>query len=577
MYTIYSDGELVYSPNISDVLSDSFSATNPQLSLEVGHAGSLTFTLPPGNDMYDKITKMLSVITVKRDDDELFRGRVLDYETDFYKNRTYYCEGDLAFLNDGVRRPYNIENCSIEKYFKTVLEEYNSQVDEYKQFQPGTVTISGTSTSGFTFSNEEYSDILSDLEAQLSERFGGYLKTRLGADNKRYLDILLEPGVISSQAIEFGVNIIDLNSHISADDILTVLVPVGADGLTIKTVNDGKDYLVHENAAKMFGRIWGFYKFDDISDVNALRSIGITTLDALVKEAVEININAVDLSMVEVDYEKIICGNMYRVVSAPHGIDRYFMCKKVELNLSDPAQSNYTFSNPPSSVKGLSTTSNGITMAVSGVGALKESSKDTKAIAIQAAESAQAAQDAIDSRLYESMVSSSNGIIFKDFSSSTTLTATIYDGSDVITDIFLDDGGSIIWFDENGTQLGTGKTLTVNSSSFSTLDPPTKKISFYAYDAGNHVKAFSEITLSVTLDGASGTSSSVSVYIITSDNVLGTAMLGVTVYDEGAIVADSRITGYSWTKNEDSTIISTNSVISVDDLNAVYNCAVTWE
>lgn len=577
MYTIYSDGELVYSPNISDISGEAFSAVDPQLSLEVGHAGSLTFTLPPTNDLYGKITKMLSVITVQHDEEEVFRGRVLNYDDDFYKNRTFYCEGDLAFLNDGVKRPYNYTNCSITKLVTEFLKEYNSQVDQYKRFEVGNITVTDSSTSGHSFYNDEYDDILSALQGQLTDSFGGYFKTRKGADGKRYLDYVSEPGVVSSQAIEFGVNVIDLNSHISAEDIVTVLIPVGEDGLTIKDVNGGKDYLIHEKAAAIFGQIWSYYKFDDISDVNRLRSSGIMALNALVEEAIEIEINAVDLSNVEVDYEKILCGNMYRVVSAPHGLDKYFMCEKAELNLADLSQSVYTFSNPPSSVKGLSTTSNGITMAVSGVGSLKESSKDTKSIAIMAAETAQAAQQAIDSRLYESLITSSNGIVFKDYSSSTVLTATIYDGSDVITDDILADGGSILWFDGNGTRLGTGKTLTVNSSSFSTLIPPIMKISFYAYDSGNVVKAFSEITLNVTLDGAEGTSSNVSVYIITSDNVLGTAMLGVRVHDEGAIIAATRITSYSWTKNNDSTVLGTSPTYTASDLSAVYNCTVTWE
>lgn len=576
MYTIYSDGELVYSPNISDIAGDSFSAIDPQLTMEVGCAGSLTFTLPPTNDLYSKITKMLSVITVMHDDEEVFRGRVLTYDDDFYKNRNYYCEGDLAFLNDGVKRPYNYTGCSITKLFSEFLKEYNDQVDDYKRFEIGKITVSVASTSGFAFSNEEYDDILSALTTQLVDRFGGYLKTRKGADGKRYLDYLLEPGTTSSQAIEFGVNIIDLNSHISAEEIVTVLIPVGEEGLTIKKVNDGNDYLIHEKAAAIFGKVWGYYKFDDVTDDNKLRSSGIALLNALVEEAIEINIDAVDLSSIDIDYDKILVGNMYRVVSDPHGLDKYFMCSKAEINLSDPGQSSYTFSNPPSDVKGLSTTQNGITMAVSGVGALKESSKDTKSLAITAAETAQTALNAVDSRLYESLITSSNGIVFKDFSSSTVLTATIYDGSDVITDDFLETG-SILWFDGTGTQVGTGKTLTVQSSTFSELDPPIRKISFYAYDADNVIKAFSEITLNVTLDGTEGTISNVVVYIAETDYVRYEMVLSVKVYEEGNLVDSSRIISYAWTKGSSSTILSNTDTLVVTDFSSVYNCTVTWE
>lgn len=81
---------------------------------------------------------------------------------------------------------------------------------------------------------------------------GGYIRPRL-TDGQRYIDLVAEYGKVNSQVIEFGLNMLDISEYISADNVFTVLIPLGAeqqdaDGnntgrLTIASVNSGKDYI----------------------------------------------------------------------------------------------------------------------------------------------------------------------------------------------------------------------------------------------------------------------------------------------------------------------------------------------
>ena len=84
MYTILIDGKPLYAPNL---VNEGYSVLNPKLTMELNKAGSLEFTVPPNNVMYDSIQKLKSIVQVFDGDEEIFRGRVLHDEKDFYKRK----------------------------------------------------------------------------------------------------------------------------------------------------------------------------------------------------------------------------------------------------------------------------------------------------------------------------------------------------------------------------------------------------------------------------------------------------------------------------------------------------------
>ena len=347
MYVIQVDGKTLYAPNL---IEDGYSVISPKLTLELNKAGSLTFTIPPNNPMYDSIQKLKSVVTVYQDSEEIFRGRVLHDEKDYYRRKEVYCEGELSFLLDSIQRPYSFTG-DVPELFKQFLDNHNNQVDSWKQFKVGNVTVKD-SNNYINRSSTGYSNTLDELNDKLISTHGGYLKKRI-QNGENYLDYLEESGSTNSQVIEFGKNLLNISEYISADEVFTVLIPLGAEQtdkkgnstgrLTIKSVNDGKDYIENSLGISLFGRITKYQEWDDVTVAKNLLTKGKAFLNAGIGMSVALTLKAVDLHLIDVETESIHVGDKIRVVSIPHSIDSLFQCSKIDLNLVEPGKSEYTF------------------------------------------------------------------------------------------------------------------------------------------------------------------------------------------------------------------------------------------
>ena len=347
MYTIYSDGKLVYAPHLSDAGCGVFT---PQLTVELNKAGSLAFVMPPDNVMYDSINKLSSIITVKQDDNELFRGRVLNDEKDFYNQKKNYCEGELAFLIDSIQRPYTYTG-TVANLFRKFISNHNSRVEDTKKFTVGTISVTN-SDKEITVKGEDYCTTMDAITDKLLEVYGGYLVTR-GSGNTRYIDWVETSGDNSSQSIEFGYNLLDVTEYISGEDLFTVLVPIGkrqtndngdfTGYVSISSVNDGKDYIENATAVSLFGRIETSESWSEVEDPSELKTLGEAYLSKCIELAVTLTVKAIDLNLLDVNYERIRLGDWVRVVSPPHNLDKWFQCTKIVYDLIDPEKTEYVF------------------------------------------------------------------------------------------------------------------------------------------------------------------------------------------------------------------------------------------
>lgn len=346
MYTIYADGKLLYAPHL---FHEGCGVFTPKLTAELGKAGSLEFTMPPSNVKYDDLKKLNTVITTFQNGELLFRGRVLHEDKDFYKQKKVYCEGELAFLLDSQQRPYTYEG-DAKTVFTKYISAHNSRVGSSKKFTVGNVTA----VSGKTLhcENAEYSTTLDEMNTQLIDVYGGYFQTRT-VGNTHYIDWLSQAYNRSAQTIEFGINLLDLSEYITAEDIFTVIIPIGASRqdeegndlgkLDITTVNDGKDYIENSTAISLFGRIEKKVEWSEVEDASELMTLGTNLLNNNVEMSVSLSVKAVDLSLLGADVDMISVGDMVRVISLPHGLDKEFQCTKIVYDLTNPDQNDYTF------------------------------------------------------------------------------------------------------------------------------------------------------------------------------------------------------------------------------------------
>lgn len=347
MYKIYADGSLLHD---SRLIKEGYGVIKPKLTTEIGKAGSLEYTMPPSHVLYGKTQKLKTIIKVYDDDERLFRGRILHDESDFYKRKKTYCEGDINFLLDTQQRPYAFKG-DLPEFFRKIIENHNKKVGEDKRFAIGKVTVSDANNY-INRENQNYSTTLSEIKEKIIETHGGYLGTR-EEDGKEYIDLLESYENISDQMIEFGKNLIDISEYISAEDVFTILIPVGAsqkdaDGndvgkLTITNINSGRDYIKDEEAVKIFGVIEKTVEWNDVTIAENLLKKAKEYLQNGIEMAVKLTVKAVDLSLMGVNTKKIKAGDWVRVVSIPHGIDKLFLCRKIVYDLEDPSKSEYTF------------------------------------------------------------------------------------------------------------------------------------------------------------------------------------------------------------------------------------------
>lgn len=343
MYRFYCDDTLFYQSGIDD--SD-YQILSAKLTVECGKIGSLTFTIPHTNIIYDYIQKLKSIITVYDGSDEIFRGRVLYDEKDLYKRKTINCEGELAFLLDSLQRPYEHKG-SLNDFISKLIENHNSQVEKEKQFTLGNITVTDNNDY-LNRSSSDYDNTYNVINNKLIGSYGGYLKTR-SKDGVRYIDYLETYGEVSDQIIEFGVNLLDIKEFITAENIFTCLIPLGAKDettgmkLTIKDANNGLDYLTNPTAIELFGKIWATNTWEDVTVAANLKKKGQAYLDANIEMSVTLTLKAVDLHLLNIDTKRIREGDELRVISTPHNIDRYFRCSRIDIDPLSPENSEYTF------------------------------------------------------------------------------------------------------------------------------------------------------------------------------------------------------------------------------------------
>lgn len=329
-----------------DSTTDEYKALEINLTEQVNTTNSLTFTLPTTNPNKDAPQKLIPGIELWEDDVLVFEGRVLYTDDDIVGNRTFTCEGSLAYLLDSIVRPNTTQDTTIQQYLANLITQHNSQVEESKQFQVGTVTVTNSTDNVYRIDND-YANTLTVIQEKLVNRLGGYLRVRL-LNGVRYLDYLESYDTLSNQTIEFKKNILDLSNHISAENVITALIPLGAKDeasglpLTIESVNDGKDYIYDQTAVNLFGWIYGTQTWNDVTLAQNLLAKAEEALEANIEGSVSISITAFDMSLVDADIDKIYLGDSVEVVSQPHDLDKYFIVKKREKKYMNPADSSIT-------------------------------------------------------------------------------------------------------------------------------------------------------------------------------------------------------------------------------------------
>lgn len=339
MYRMDADGVVFHDPSLNDATRLAIGA---EATLEINKAGSLTFMLPPGNVIYKALRKRKSVVTLYQGNEIIFRGRVLDTMIDLQSLCEVYCEGELALLIDSLQPPIEYKG-SAAGYFMQMVASHNATMDADKQFVVGEVSAV-TSEHEVNVETDEYRETLEEMRSLLVDEFGGYLRVRYSGGT-RYLDYIKEYNSSSSQRIQFGVNLVDIENRNDTVNLCTVLVPMGKKGLTIESVNGGSVYLQDAQGIAQYGRIEKVKRFENIEVASELLEYGQKTLEQMKAER-SIVVKAVDMQLVNGYSDSFTLGDRVWIESSPHDVSESELCTKAVIKLDTPDQSEYTFGTP---------------------------------------------------------------------------------------------------------------------------------------------------------------------------------------------------------------------------------------
>lgn len=339
MYRIFADNNLIYDSSLED-----FNLAKGQVSLEAGRAGSFVFSIYPEHPYYDRLVRMRTVITVYKAGRIVFRGRVLNDVTDFRNCKTFTCEGEAGFLNDSVARPFSFEGTPAE-LFEDFISAHNEQVDDFKRFRIGRVTVEDNNEK-IIRSSTDYGTTLNSITTALTgSSLGGYIHITHGEDGTDPVPTihwLADFEEQATQSVEFGENLRNYTRTVDGAEMATAIVPLGAqvntDGsrLTIKEVNSGSDYLCDAEAVALRGWILRPVIWDDVIHDTTLLAKAQKYIREVVKQSITIELNAIDLHLLNRSIESFHVCEYVHVLSAPHGLDTTMLCTRQVLDLLKP-------------------------------------------------------------------------------------------------------------------------------------------------------------------------------------------------------------------------------------------------
>ena len=347
MYAVYADDLCIFN---DEYLDENHQLINPKLTLQDNSAGSFTFTIPPVNVGYSTVNRLSSTIRVEKNGEEIWEGRVISEDQDFWNNRRVTCEGELAYLNDTHQTMFEYHDVSPRSLLLSFLTNHNAKVTDDRKFVLGNVTVTDPNDSLYRYTN--YETTYDCIKDKLVDRLGGHLVIRK-VSGRRILDYLADYNPVTTQSIEFGKNLIEFTKNWDLSNLSTVIIPFGealeespieqlTAYLDVSSVNDGSIYVKSDSAIAEYGWISEVVHWDDVTVASNLLSKAQEYLQESQFQKMQIEISAFDLSLINPDIREFKLLDQVWVKSSPHGLNTTFPISKIVIPLDKPEETRYT-------------------------------------------------------------------------------------------------------------------------------------------------------------------------------------------------------------------------------------------
>lgn len=378
-----------------DLPDQTLKLVNPKLDLTENSAGQLSFKMTPNNVGYDQIDQITTIFTVYLLGDPIWSGRIISVKEDFQKNKTITCEGELAYLNDTTQPQELYSSKSYGQLLDIFLTEHNNKVDVSKRIYLGEYTPYNVNTEAYDEVYTNYDTTWAAITDKITSKYNGYIKF-YRYNGRNYIDLIPKNRrPISQQVIKFGTNLLDFTKNFDSTQFCTVVLPLGTkledkyginmsgiDGVqAYTTVEDApvdvyhradSMYVYRQDMVDAYGWIEEVVHFDDEENPELLLNKAKEYLDSVQYDMMTLEVSALDLTYLNVDYARLNLSDSVRVVSKIHGLDKNFPITKMSIPLDNPANTTYTM--------GLTATSSITNRTTKTLGDITDDLRDTPSI-----------------------------------------------------------------------------------------------------------------------------------------------------------------------------------------------------
>lgn len=312
---------------------------------------SFTFSMLPSNagfDLVNEFTTFASVYNTNRKRYE-FIGRVLRPETSMSQNglieKDITCESVFGYLCDSQQPYVSTQNWTVRGLLQHLINNHNSQVESYKHFVIGEVTVTDPNDNLYLGIQRE--NTWNAIKKNLIDKLGGELRYRV-ENGVLYIDYLEKLGETRSTAIEMSVNMKSITREKDPTDYVTRLIPLGAklsnnteERLDITSVNDGKNYIDDETAIEVYGIHVGYVTFDDVTLASNLLSKARAWMAENNRVQIKYKVTALDLSLIGKSIDDFDVGDYHPIKNPLLGIDDTARIVKKTIDVCEEVKSSF--------------------------------------------------------------------------------------------------------------------------------------------------------------------------------------------------------------------------------------------
>lgn len=265
------------------------------------------------NEISDKLIKLLGgYICIRYEDD----GNYIDYIADYSDTSTQEIKFAVNLLD--------LESEVKGDELSTCLIPYGMDLADVTEYQ----------------SPEAIQEAIDNNNVSLEEikAKGQELKNKYQSGNIEYSEYIKEWSELNKERAELEKEIISLKNALTQWDTLGG----GDTRVTIKSVNNGLDYIQNNEAVKKYGKIYEVVTWEDVAEPQNLLTKARAYLQNAVKLSGKLTVKAVDLHLADETIEAFNIGDYIRVYSEPHGIDEIMLLTDYNIDLTNPSGFQFT-------------------------------------------------------------------------------------------------------------------------------------------------------------------------------------------------------------------------------------------